>query len=292
MYDYVIVGGGSAGCVIATRLSELNDVKVLLIEAGPTDKDPYIHMPVGFYKMTGGDLIWNYQSDATEQTKNRSIALAQGRVLGGGSSVNAQVFTRGCPEDYDRWAKQENSHGWSFKEIQPYFIKSEGNEVLAGEYHGTEGPLGVANLISPNIMTKIFVQACQQFGIPHTNDFNAANQAGCGIYQATQRAGRRSSAAVAYLNNAKQRSNLTVLTDCLTTRLLIENKRAIGVEYRHNGQLQSATAEREVIVTAGAVGSPKLLMLSGIGPAAELRSKGIDAIHDLAGVGTKLTRSF
>lgn len=292
MYDYIIVGGGSAGCVLATRLSEQSDCKVLLLEAGPLDKNPYIHMPVGFFKLIDSPLTWGYQSTPTAHTNNRTILLPQARVLGGGGSINAQVFTRGCPEDYDRWAFEEGCEGWSFKDVLPYFVKSEGNEIFGGEYHGSEGPLGVSNLTSPSLLSKVFVQACQQMGIPYTADFNGVKQDGCGIYQATQRGGRRCSAAVGYLALARERSNLTVLTDCMTTRLLIENQRAVGVEYQHSGQLKTARAEREVIVSAGAIGSPKLLMLSGIGPADQLRAQGIEVIGDLAGVGQNLQDHF
>ncbi|MFO1352277.1 MAG: GMC family oxidoreductase N-terminal domain-containing protein [Gammaproteobacteria bacterium] len=292
MYDYVIVGGGPAGCVLAARLSEKADVKVLLLEAGPTDKDPYIHMPVGFFKITSGNLTWGYQSMPRPQTKNRAIALAQGRVLGGGGSINAQVFTRGCAADYDRWAQKEGCAGWSFQDVQPYLLKSEGNELYASPYHGSDGPLGVSNLISPNALTKAFVRACQQAGIPYNADFNGAKQEGCGLYQVTQRGGRRSSAAVAYLGMAQGRVNLTVLTDCLATRVLIDNRRAVGVEYLRGGQTATARAEREVIVAAGAVGSPKLLMLSGIGRADDLRTQGITIAHDLPGVGQNLQDHF
>ena len=196
------------------------------------------------------------------------------------------------PEDYDRWASEEGCQGWSFQEIQPYFLRSEGNEIYGGDFHSTAGPLGVSNLISPNLMSKIFVQACQQAGIPYNPDFNGPRQDGCGIYQVTQRDGRRCSAAVAYLNAANKRRNLDVITDSLSTRLLIENQRAVGVEYLRSGQLLTARAEREVIVTAGAVGSPKLLMLSGIGPADALRSHNIDVVQDLAGVGQNLQDHF
>ena len=288
MYDYVIVGGGSAGCVLAARLSEDGSANVLLLEAGPADKDPYIHMPVGFFKMTGGPLTWGFQSEPAPQTQNRTIGLTQGRVLGGGSSVNAQVFTRGCPQDYDRWATEEGCPGWSFADIQPYFLNSEGNELYGGAYHGIHGPLGVANLINPHLLTKVFVQSCQTAGIPYTPDFNGAKQDGCGIYQVNQRDGRRCSAAVGYLNPARKRRNLTVLTECLATGLLIDKGRAIGVAYVQGGNAATAHAEKEVIVAAGAVGSPKLLMLSGVGPADDLRSKSIEVVQDLAGVGQNL----
>ena len=291
MYDFVVVGGGSAGCVLAARLSEQADAQVLLIEAGPVDKDPYIHMPVGFFKMTGGPLTWGYQAVA-RHANNREMLYPQGRVLGGGGSINAQVFTRGCPQDYDRWAAEEGCPGWSFEDVRPYFRKSEDNDIFADDYHGVGGPLGASNLISPHPLTKSFVQACQEAGIPYNADFNGAKQDGCGIYQTTTRNGRRCSAAVGYLNPARGRPNLTIKTDCMVTRIVVEGGRATGVSYLRNGEVETAHAGHEVIVAAGAIGSPKLLMLSGIGPASELRGLGIDVVHDAPGVGRNLQDHF
>jgi len=294
MYDYVVVGGGSAGCVLAARLTESPDVKVLLLEAGPADTDRYIHMPVGFFKMTGGPLTWGYKLAPQRHANNREITFPQGRVLGGGSSINAMVFTRGNPADYDAWERDDGCAGWSFKDVLPYFRKSEDNERLCNEYHGTGGPLGVCDLISPNELSKAFVRACQELGMPYNADFNGAKQEGCGLYQVTQRNGRRSSAAVAYLTQARMRPNLAVQTDSLATRIRIENGRAVGVDYRRGqgGALQFARAQREVLVTAGAIGSPKLLLLSGIGPADEVRKHGIDVVVDSKGVGRNLQDHF
>ncbi|MBV9703692.1 MAG: FAD-dependent oxidoreductase [Methylobacteriaceae bacterium] len=288
MPDYVIVGGGSAGCAIAARLSENPDATVILLEAGPPDRDPYIHMPVGFFKMTSGPLTWGYKTAPAKHALDRVMVYPQGRVLGGGSSINAQVFTRGCPEDFDRWANTEGCPGWSFKEVLPYFVKSEDNERFSGEMHGTDGPLGVSDLISPHPLTKVFVRAAQQAGIPYNPDFNGPKQEGCGTYQTTTRRGRRCSAAVAYLRPALGRRNLTVKTGCLTTRILVENGRAVGIEYVQNGHPATLRADREVIVAAGAIGSPKLLLLSGIGPANHLRENGIAIVEDLKGVGENL----
>ncbi|MDH3662513.1 MAG: GMC family oxidoreductase N-terminal domain-containing protein [Alphaproteobacteria bacterium] len=291
MYDYVIVGGGSAGCVLAARLSEDPSTRVLLLEAGSEDKDPYIHMPVGFAKMTAGPHIWGYKTTPQRHADDREITLPQGRVIGGGSSVNAEVFTRGCPEDYDRWANDEGCAGWSFDEVKPDFLKSEDNDTLAGEHHGTGGPLGVSTL-DAHPLTRRFVQACQQAGIPYTADFNGPSQAGCGAYQVTTRHARRCSTATGYLRPAISRKNLEVRTDCVTQKLLIEDGRATGVSFFHHGQAGEVRAEREVIVTAGAIGSPKLLMLSGIGPADHLKEHGIEVVLDLQGVGRNLQDHF
>ena len=287
MYDYVIVGGGSSGCVLACRLSELADAKVLLLEAGPVDRDRYIHLPVGFYKMTAGPLTWGYSTVPLGQAEGRRMLFPQGRVLGGGSSINAMVYTRGHALDYDTWAEEEGCAGWSYAEVLPYFRRAEDNERLCDRYHGTGGPLGVSDQVSPHYLTKAFVRAAQEAGLPYNPDFNGERQEGCGIYQVTQRGARRCSAAVGYLRPALPRANLTVLTGCHATRIMIENGRAVGVEYREgdNAELKTARAEQEVVVASGAVGSPKLLLLSGIGPAGELQRVGVAPVHDLPGVG-------
>lgn len=286
-YDYVIVGGGSSGCVLAARLSEMADVSVLLIEAGPTDRHRLIHMPVGFAKMTDGPLTWGYRTAPQKHACDREIPYAQGRVIGGGSSINAEIYTRGVPKDYDRWADEEGCPGWSFAEVKPLFLRAEGNDTFAGEWHGTDGPLGVSQLV-PHPLTRRFVQACQQAGMPYNADFNGAVQEGAGVYQTTIRHGRRCSAAVAYLRDAEKRPNLTIETGCLATSIQVEHGRAVGVTYRWHGQEREARAEREVILTSGAIGSPKLLLLSGIGPADELEKHGIPVVHDLPGVGQNL----
>ena len=287
MPDYVIVGGGSAGCVMAARLSEDKDVSVLLLEAGPRDVDPYIHMPVGFFKMTSGPLVWGYETKPGREIDGRSMVYPQGRVLGGGSSINAQVFTRGCREDYDGWARDEGCAGWSFQDVLPYFKRSEDNDLLSGPFHGNGGPLGVTSP-SPHPLTRVFVQAAQQAGLPFNSDFNGAGQAGAGIYQITTRHGRRCSAATGYLKPAFGRPNLSVRTGVTTTRIVVEKGRAIGVEIVENGRRALLRADREVLVCSGAIGSPKLLMLSGIGPAAHLREHGIAVVQDLPGVGQNL----
>lgn len=290
-FDYVIVGGGSAGCALAARLSENPAARVCLIEAGGRDTNPLIHMPVGFAKMTTGPLTWGLVTAPQKHANNREIPYAQARVLGGGSSINAEIFTRGHPEDYDRWV-DEGAEGWGFKDIQKYFLRSEGNTILSGDWHGTDGPLGVSNIPEPNVLSRAFVQSCQELGMPYNPDFNGSRQEGAGMYQTTTRGNRRCSAAVGYLRPALGRSNLTLITNALVLRLVFEGKRAVGVEYSAGGQGQIARAESEVIVTSGAIGSPKLLMLSGLGPADHLRAHGIAVVQDMPGVGQNLNDHF
>lgn len=290
-FDYVIIGGGSAGCVLANRLTEDSACRVLLLEAGSKDSNPYIHIPVGFAKMTTGPLTWGLKTAPQKHANNREIPYAQARVLGGGSSINAEIFTRGTPMDYDRWANDEGCDGWAFKDVQKYFLRSEGNDTLSGEYHGTDGPLGVSNL-NPQPLTRAFVRSCQEMGMPYNPDFNGAVQEGAGAYQTTIRNARRCSAAVGYLRPVMKRKNLVVATGCLTNRILFTGNRATGVEYVQNGTIKTVRATSEVLVTSGAIGSPKLLMLSGIGPAEHLKSHGIDVVHDAAGVGQNLSDHF
>ena len=292
MYDYIIVGGGTAGCVLAARLTEMPQARVLLLEAGPRDTNPYIHMPVGFFKMTGGPLTWGYQTVPLSHANGRVTVYPQARVLGGGSSINAEIFTRGCPEDYDAWAHDMDCQGWSFADLKPYFIKSEDNQRLGGDMHGVGGPLGVSDVPTPARISLAFIQGCMDAGLPFNPDFNSGKQEGAGPYQTTTRNGRRASAAVCYLKPVLGRKNLTVKTGILVTRLVIEKGRAIGAEYREGGQSRRDEAGSEVIVTAGAIGSPKLLLLSGIGPEAHLRSRGVSVTHDLPGVGENLHDHF
>ncbi len=292
MVDYIVVGAGSAGCALAARLTEKPDVSVLLLEAGPKDTNPYIHVPVGFYKMTSGPLTWGLKTAPQKHANNREIPYAQARVLGGGGSINAEVFTRGCPEDYDAWATEFGCHGWSFKDVQPFFLRSEDNDTLSGAWHGVGGPQGVSSLAPPQPLTRAFVQACQEIGMPYNPDFNGRRQEGAGAYQTATRNARRCSAAVGYLRPALSRRNLTLKTGVTVSRIVIEHERAIGIEIIENGRPSLLSAEREVLITSGAIGSPKLMLLSGLGPADELRALGIPVAVDLPGVGRNLHDHF
>ncbi len=291
MYDYIIVGGGSAGCVLAARLSEVSDSKILLLEAGPKDNNPYIHVPVGFYKMTTGPLTWGLKTAPQKHAMNREILYVQARVLGGGGSINAGVFTRGCPEDYNAWDNEFGCQGWAFKDVQPYFLRSEDNDTLSGPWHGIGGPLGVSSP-PPHPLTRAFVQSCQEVGMPYNPDFSGARQDGAGPYQTTTRNARRCSTAVGYLRPALSRKNLRLRTGAQITRIVIKNGRAVGVEVMEAGRPTLLRAEREVLLTAGAIGSPKLMLLSGMGPADELKALGVAVQADLPGVGRNLHDHF
>ncbi|MBL8584817.1 MAG: GMC family oxidoreductase N-terminal domain-containing protein, partial [Rhizobiaceae bacterium] len=290
MQDYIIVGGGSSGCVLANRLSEDSSNRVLLLEAGGQDLNFLIHMPAGFAKMTKGIASWGWSTVPQKHMKDRVFWYTQAKVIGGGSSINAQIYTRGNARDYDTWAKEDGCESWSYREILPYFKRAENNQRYANDYHGYGGPLGVSNPISPLPICEAFFQAGQELGIPFNPDFNGAVQEGLGYYQLTQKDAKRSSASVAYLKPIASRKNLTVRTDVFVTRVVVEKGRAVGVEIveRPGAQPQVLRAEREVIVSSGAIGSPKLLMQSGIGPADHLKAVGLTPVHDLPGVGSNL----
>ncbi|MEY9777313.1 GMC family oxidoreductase [Arthrobacter sp. MW3 TE3886] len=287
-YDYVIAGGGTGGSVLAGRLSEDPSIRVLLLEAGRSDRHPFIHMPAGFPRLKGGPYQWAYNSVPQKHSNGRRIALPQGRGLGGGGSINSQVFTRGVAGDYDGWAADYGCEGWSAAEVSKYFIRSESNSRLSGPHHGTQGPLGVSDLRRPHTLSAAFVQAGQEFGLPYNSDFNGAKQLGVGFYQTTTRNGRRCSAAVAYLKPARKRPNLTVRVNVTVSKVVIKNGRAVGIQTIEGGVARTYGARREVLIASGAFGSPKLLQLSGIGDPADLAAAGIDVIHALPGVGKNL----
>ena len=289
-YDYIITGGGSAGCVIANRLSEDAEVKVLLLEAGGEDKGLLFQIPAGFAKMTKGVASWGWSTVPQKHMQDRVLWYTQAKVLGGGSSINAQIYTRGNAMDYDAWEKDHGCHGWSYRTMLPYFRKAEGNQRFVNEYHGSDGPLGVSMPLAPLPIADAFIKAAQQFGIPYNPDFNGAKVEGVGFYQVTQRDAKRSSTSMAYLHPVRTRKNLMVRTGVTASRIIVENGRATGVEIRSsgNGAMEILKAEREVIITSGAIGSPKLLLQSGIGPADELKALGLAPVHDLPGVGRNL----
>jgi choline dehydrogenase-like flavoprotein len=287
--DYIIVGAGPAGCVLANRLSEDRQVSVLLLEAGGADWHPFYHMPAGFAKMTKGIGSWGWQTVPQRHLNGRVLRFTQAKVIGGGSTINAQIYTRGNALDYDAWAQEEGCEGWSYREVLAYFKRAEDNQRFVNDYHAAGGPLGVSMPIAPLPICDAYLRAGQEMGIPYNDDVNGARQEGVGFYQLTQRHARRSSAASAYLNPARDRSNLTIRTGALTTRVVLENGRAIGVEtIERDGAPKIWRAEREVLIASGAFGSPKLLLQSGIGPADHLKSVGVPVLHDLPGVGENL----
>ena len=291
-FDYIIVGAGSAGCVLANRLSEDPAVRVCLLEAGPVDSHPLIHAPVGISLLAENKTInWRFETAPQQALNGRRGYQPRGRVLGGSSSINAMVYIRGVPTDYDRWV-EAGATGWSYADVLPYFKKSQDQARGEDDYHGTGGPLSVTDLRHKNPLSHMFIEAAQQLGLPVNDDFNGASQEGVGFYQVTQRAGRRCSSAVAYLEPAQRRDNLEVVTDAHVEKIVFEGKRAVGVQYRNGNHGVTLRANREVLLSAGALQSPQVLMLSGIGPGAHLREHGIEVIHDAPGVGENLQDHF
>ncbi|MBR0908296.1 GMC family oxidoreductase [Bradyrhizobium japonicum] len=280
IYDYVIVGAGSAGCVLASRLTEDTNVRVALVEAGEYDNASEIHIPAAFPTLFKTKYDWDYNSEPEPALGGRSIYLPRGKTLGGSSSINAMVYVRGNRKDYDEWA-QGGATGWSYDELLPYFIKAEDNERGANRFHGAHGPLTVQDLRFKHPLMERFVEAASQVGHSRTDDFNGESQDGVGFFQVTQRNGTRLSTAAAYLHPITHRPNLDVFTDMLTTRVILDGRRATGIEVYRNGQTNTLLADREVILCAGAYNSPQLLMLSGIGIPSELQRHGIQARHDL-----------
>ena len=289
MYDYVIVGAGSAGCVLAARLTENPSTQVLLLEAGPPDDADEIHIPAALNLLFKSTYDWDYTTVPQQRAAGRSIYWPRGRTLGGSSSINAMIYIRGSRYDYDTWRDEYGCEGWGYTDLLPYFLRAESNSRGASAYHGADGPLSVQDPKYKSAMTAAFVDAARQWGMPANDDFNGPRQDGAGFYQVTQRNGRRWSAADAYLHPAAGRPNLTVQTDALVTGVAIEAGRAVGVRYLLRGVEETARAEGEVILAAGAIGSPQLLMLSGIGPADHLAEHGIGVVADSPGVGANLS---
>ncbi|HVZ50569.1 MAG TPA: choline dehydrogenase [Pseudolabrys sp.] len=287
-YDYIIVGAGSAGCVLANRLTASGRHRVLLIEAGGHDRNIWIHIPLGYGKLFDNPSVnWLYKTEPEPELGGRQIIQPRGKVLGGSSSINGLLYVRGQHEDFDHWRQLGNA-GWGFTDILPYFRRAEDQERGADEWHGSGGPLAVSNVSEPHPLCEAFIEAAQQAGHPRNDDFNGETQEGAGYFQLTTRNGRRWSTAAGYLAQARRRPNLTVATDALATRLLFSGRRALGVEYRQGDRLVTAHANAEVLVAGGAINSPQLLQLSGLGPADLLRSHGIEVVADIPGVGADL----
>jgi choline dehydrogenase len=287
-FDYIIVGAGSAGCVLANRLSADGRNSVLLLEAGPKDTNIWIHVPIGYAKLFKEKTVnWMYQTEPEPGLGGRQVFQPRGKVLGGSSSINGLLYVRGQHEDYDRW-RQRGNVGWGYDDVLPYFKKAENQTRGADAYHGTGGPLPVSDWRHHDPLSEAFVKAAVETGIPFNPDFNGASQEGAGFFQTTTRHGRRASSAFSYLRPAKTRPNLHIETDALAQRLLFEGRRVRAVEYRQNGRLRTARARREIMVSSGAYNSPQLLQLSGVGPAELLKSHGIDVVLDAPGVGNDL----
>lgn len=290
--DYIIVGAGSAGCVLANRLTADGRRRVLLLEAGPRDTNPWIHVPLGYGRLFATPSVnWMYQSEPEPALNGRRIFTPRGRVLGGSSSINGLVHVRGQREDFDAWAALGN-RGWGFADVLPYFRRSEDFDGGADAWHGSGGPLAVSALPDRHLLCDAFIAAGEATGAPRNDDFNGSSQEGFGYYHSTSRRGRRVSCAVAYLRPALQRRNLEVRTEALATRLLFEGRRATGVSFRQDGAEQTARARAGVLLCAGAFNSPQLLQCSGVGPGALLQSFGIPVVHDAPGVGEDLQDHF
>ena len=289
-YDFIVTGAGSAGCAVAGRLAESRLYRVLLLEAGPPDKNPWIHIPLGYAKTYVDPAVnWMFETEPQPQMKNRRLYLPRGKTLGGSSSINGMLYVRGHHADYDEW-RQRGCTGWDWDSVLPYFKKAENQARGADAFHGTGGPLHVSDQTEKGELSKAVLEACVQAGIPPNPDFNGGRQEGCGYYQTTTNNKRRWSAAKAYLSNPPP--NLTIQTNAHATRVVIENGRATGVEYQTAGGRRVSRASREVIVSGGAYGSPQLLLLSGLGPAQHLQDMDIEVIRDMPAVGSNLHDHF
>lgn len=284
-YDFIVIGAGSAGCALTARLVQAGK-RVLLLEAGPADNHPYIHVPGTFIRVHGTRRTWMYRTEPEPFVNGRQVYIPQGRTLGGGSSVNAMIYIRGQAEDYEQW-RASGCTGWGWRDVLPAFRRSEGNARFGGELHGSEGPLKVSDPRHRHPLSEAFVSAAQEAGVPLNADFNGADQQGVGFYQTTTADGRRASSAATYLRSVRHSPLLKVMTQIHVTRLLLKGRRVTGVEARsEDGHLHRFTCTAEVILSAGAIGSPKVLMLSGIGPLGHLQAIGIKPVLDLAGVGS------
>jgi choline dehydrogenase-like flavoprotein len=288
-YDYIIIGGGSAGCVLANRLSEDPNVSVCLLEAGGPDRSPFIHVPLGLARgMMVPAFNWMFMSKPQERLRDRQIFMPRGKTLGGSSSINGMIYIRGNQQDYDNWAAAGNQ-GWGWRDVLPYFVVSENNETYGeNPRHGTGGLLNVTYINPPNPVLETFFDAVENFQYRRNSNFNSGIQEGFGLYQVTQKNGRRHSTATAFLKPAKNRKNLTIITDALVAKINVENGTASGIDFIHKGQSRSLIANKEVLLSAGSIVSPKVLLQSGIGPGAELQKLGIHTVLDLPGVGKNL----
>ena len=291
-YDFIVVGAGSAGCVLTNRLTASGRHRVLLLEAGPADRNFWIHIPLGYGKLfTDRKNNWCYATEPQPELAGRAVIAPRGKVLGGSSSINGMIYIRGQAQDFDMWRQLGNA-GWGYDDVLPYFRKAEANERGADEMHGGDGPLAVSDARDRHPLALAFVEAALQCGYPRNDDFNGASQEGAGLYQTTTRGGVRCSTAKGYLKPAARRANLRVVTDALTTRILFEGRRAVGIDYSVGGETRTARAAREIVLASGAYNSPQLLQLSGVGPARLLQSLGIAILADMPGVGEGLNEHY